>query len=136
MMFTREEYNNKLKKNGKAIAEFIKTEIQPYLSEDVKIKFGDIVTRGRYSEIREHKFKLIVQRGKIFGNCGGLTIYFDIPEYLKHTCGCIDIYNDYSYGGEFIYDLCLEWYRIKTELINEVKRQNKNRNAVLNDFVV
>lgn len=136
MMYTREDYKNKLIPNAKAIEDFIKKEIQPYLVENIKIPFGDIVRRGRHSEIRENKHCLYVQKDRVFGNTGGLTIYFDIPDYLKSTCGCIDVWNDWGYGGEFIYDLCLEWNSIKFKLLNAVENQNANRNKVLNDFVV
>lgn len=136
MMYTREEYKEKLIPNAKAIEDFIKKEITPYLTENIKIPFGEIVRRGRYNEIKENKHTLFVRKDSILGHTGGLTIYFDIPSYLKNTCGCIDIWNDYGYGGEFIYDLCLEWSHIKFKLLSEVKSQKAKRNAVLNDFVV
>ena len=136
MMYTREEYQNKLIPNAKAIEDFIKKEIQSCMVEEIKIPFGEMVCRGRYNEIRETKHCLYVRKDDIFGRTGGLTIYFDIPEYFKNTCGCIDVWNDYGYGGEFIYDLCLEWNRIKFKLLNAVESQNANRNKVLIDFIV
>ena len=136
MMYTREDYKNKLIPNAKAIEDFIKKEIQQNLVEEIKISFGEIVHRGRYNEIRGSKHCLYVHKDRIFGNTGGLTIYFDIPKYLKNTCGCIDVWNDCGYGGEFIYDLCLEWNHIKFKLLNAVEIQNANRKKVLNDFVV
>ena len=66
MLYTRQEYKEKLIPQGKAIEEFIKKEIQPYLVKEVEIPFGDIVRRGRYNEIREHEFKLYIRKDKIF----------------------------------------------------------------------
>lgn len=136
MMYTREEYKNTLIPNAKAIDDFIKKEIQNCMVEEIKIPFGGIVRRGRCNEIRESKHYLYVRKNEIFGRTGGLTIYFNIPEYLKHTCGCIDVWNDCGYGGEYIYDMCLEWNHIKVQLLKAVESQNANRNKVLNNFVV
>ena len=136
MMYTEEEYKNTLIPNGRAIENFIKTEIQPFLAKDVKIHFGDIVRRGRCSEIRENKFTLYVSKERIRGTCGGLSMHFDIPCYLKGKTGSIDIWDSYGYGGEFLYDLCHEWQSIKSQLLREVKSQKASRDSVLKNFTV
>lgn len=136
MMYTKEEYENTLIPNGRAIENFIKTEIQPFLAKDVKINFGDIVRRGRYSEIRENKFTLYVSKERIHGACGGLSMHFDIPYYLKNSTGSIDIWNSCGYGGEFLYDLCHEWQSIKSQLLREVESQKASRDSVLKNFTV
>ena len=136
MEYTKREYEENLKPNAKAIEEFIAREIQPYLTNEIEIPFGDIVRRGRYNEIREHEFTLYVRKDKVFGKIGGLTIYFDIPSYLKGVCGCIDIYNDWGYGGRFIYNLCLRWEAIKFKLLGEVDTQKRRRDAVFKEFKI
>ena len=134
MKFTRKEYVERLIPQGKSIEEFIKKEIQPYLFEEVVINFGDIVRRGRYNEIKEHEFSLYVRNDSIVGTCGGLSLLFKMEDYQKGVCGWVDIYNDYSYGGDFIYELCLNWQSIKRELLNNINSQKASRNNVFNNF--
>lgn len=136
MEFTKKEYEEILTQRAKAIEQFIKTEIQPHITKEFKISFGDIVHRGRYNEIKEHEFTLYIRNDEIFGMIGGLAIYFNMPEYLKGCCGCIDIYNHYSYGGRFIYYLCLNWQHIKAEMLAEMNKQKQNKNAVFDEFTI
>lgn len=136
MEYTRKEYEEILKPNGKAIEEFIRTEIQPYLMTDIEIPFGNIVHRGRCEEIKEQEFTLFVRNDKVFGRIGGLVVYFDMPDYLKGSCGSIDIYNDYGWGGNFLYNLCLNWQTIKAKLNKAVESQKNRRNTALNEFVL
>lgn len=137
MLFTKQEYETILKEQGKSIEQYIQTEIQPYMVEEIEIPFGDIVHRGRYDEIKEHEFTLYVRKDEIYGRCGGLTIYFDLPEYFKGTCGCIDVYNDFGHGGSFLYNLCLNWKRvIKPTLFTQIDAQKRSREAVLKNFEV
>ena len=136
MEYTMKEYKDILKPQAKAIEEFIKNEIQPYLTKEIEIPFGNIVHRGRYNEVKEHEFTLYVRKDKVFGKIGGLTVYFDIPEYFKNTCCCIDIYNDYRYGGSFIYNLCLRWQSIKHKLLSEIDSQKRSRDMVLKEFTI
>lgn len=136
MKYTEKEYEEILKPNAKAIEEFIIKEIQPNLIEGIEIPFGDIVYRGRCGEIREKKYMLYVEKDKMFGRCGGLTIYFNIPNRLKEAYFCIDIYNDWYCGGEFIYSLCSEWKTIKSKLLEITNMQKQNRDKVLKMFEV
>ena len=136
MEFTRKEYKEVLIPQGKSIEEFIKNEIQPHITKEIEIPFGDIVCRGRYGEIKEHEFTLYVRKDRIFGSIGGLTIYFDFPKYLTGSCGSVDIYDNYAYGGKFIYNLCLDWQSIKLRLLRDIDSQKRNRDAVLKQFTV
>lgn len=139
MTFTKEE-REKLITNGKAIEKFIREEIMPQLREPVRIEFGDEVRRGRYQESRERKYTLIVRHDALIGGQGGLNLYFgDMPSYFKGTCGCIDVYEDRSWGHEFLNKLCLNWRHgefIKSCLVTAVEKQNKQHKKVFETFEV
>ena len=136
MEFTKQEYREQLIPNGRMIEEYIKEEIMPNITENITIDFGDIVQRGRYNEIKEHEFSIHVHKDNVSGSCGGLTILFDIKDWQKGVCGYIDVWNNYGYGGEFLFNLCLHWSRIKREMLNSIDRQKSKRQAVLKDFTV
>ena len=136
MEYTEKEYEEILKPNAKAIEEFIIKKIQPNLTKGIEIPFGDIVYRGRFGDIKENKFILYVEKDKIFGACGGLTIYFNIPNYSKESYYRIDIYNDWYLGGEFIYNLCSEWKTIKSKMLEITDMQKQKRNKVLKNFEI
>lgn len=136
MEFTKKEYKEILIPNGKKIEEFIKSEIQPYLTGTITVCFGETVERGRYNELKEKEFCLWVRRDEIGGNCGGLTLLFALDDYQKRMTGYIDIYDSYGYGGKFIYELCADWTRIKRILLNAVNEQQTKRKQVLENFKI
>ena len=136
MRFTREEYTEKLIPQGKKIEEFVKNEVQPYLTEEIKVSFGEIVERGRYNEIREHQFSIYVSKNELVGTCGGLSILFDMRDDQKGVCGLIDVWDNYGHGGEFLFELCLNWQTIKRKLLNGVEDQKKKRSEVFDNFQV
>ena len=136
MKFTKKEYDSILKERAKEIETYIESEIQPYITEEIKIDFGDYVRRGRYGEVKEREFTLIIRKDCIFGNCGGLVLYFKIPYYMKNCCGSIDIYDDWTYGGRFIYDLCSNWQSVKGSIITMVKCQKIKKERVFDKFKI
>ena len=136
MEYTREEYIGKLIPQGRKIEEFIRNEVQPYLTKEIEIGFGDVVHRGRFSEITEHEFSIYVRKDEIVGTCGGLSILFNIKEYQRGICGWIDVWNDYSYGGKVLFELCLNWQTIKRKLLADVCNQTEKRRNVLENFQI
>lgn len=139
MTFTKEE-REKLIANGKAIEKFIREEIMPHLREPVMIEFGDEVRRGRYQESREREYTLTVANGRLGASYGGLSLYFgDMPIYFKGMTGCIDIYEDKSWGHEFLNALSLNWRHgefIRSCLITAVEKQNEQHKKVFETFEV
>lgn len=139
MRFTKEQAE-KLCNNGRAMEEYIKTEIIPHLTDRVEVEFGDMVTRGRYSEIRERDYCLIVRNDGIIVKQGGLRIMFDIKEYDRGSIGCIDIWDKADgFALDCLYNLSLNWTggaRIKFVLNNHIQNQRNKDAQVFDSFVI
>ena len=133
MLFTKEEYKTKLIPQGKMIEEFIRTQIMPNLHQEIKVEFGEIIERGRFDKIVEPEFKICVYKDTIFGRSGGVAIYFDDQPFSSTY---VNTYKDFGFGGNFLYYLCLEWNRIKGELLKATEKERTSRAAVFENFQV
>jgi hypothetical protein len=136
MKFAKEQVE-KLHNNGRAMEVYIKTEIMPYLKDEVKVDFGDMVTRGRYGEIKEKNYKLYVSKDEVWCKQGGLGIMFDIKDYQRGVCGWIDLWSkEDGWALDCLYNLSLNWASIKAKLNDYVKEQKAKDDAVFNDFMI
>lgn len=136
MKFTNEQVT-KLHSNGRAMEMYIKTEIMPCLKDEIEVAFGDIVSRGRYGEIREKDYTLYVRKDKVWCRQGGLGIMFDIEDYQRGVCGWIDLWDKKDgWALDCLYNLSLHWSDIKAKLNNYVRNQKSKDTAVFDDFAI
>ena len=127
MKYTQAE-REKIHANLDAIKDYIKREIQPHISSQITVDFGQMKDYYPYGE-REREFHLYVSPNNISGRSGGLGLEFD-KEYKSSSLSST-VYNHLDYAVR----LLKEWYSIKATLIAAVKNEAETRN-VINNFEV
>ena len=125
MKYTQAE-KERIYANLDAIKAYIEREIQPRITSQVTVDFGETKSYADWS--REKEFHIYVYPEGIRGRIGGLGISFE-----KNPA---DKYEPTAYKHlDFAVGLIREWQSVKAILITAVQNEAETRNAI-NNFEV
>ena len=127
MLYTNEEYEM-LKSNTKAIENYLRN-IMPNLRDGIRIPFGKMTTRGRYGEIKEPYYELVIKKDYLIGWAGCLK--FEFSESAANQSSCTSVYSK-GFGSEFMASLINEWQIIKRKVIDSIQQQEAYVSAIKN----
>lgn len=123
MLYTNEEITM-LKTNTKQIEEYLRGLI-PNVRENISVPFGKIVTRGRYGEVREPNFELIVTKDGVWGWAGCLRYEFDESKVRNGRT--------YVYAHpDYMEELTANWFNIKCHINTAIQQQESRISAIKN----
>lgn len=127
MLYTNEEYEM-LKSNTKAIENYLRS-LMPNLRDTIRVTFGEMTTRGRYGEIREPYYELVIKKDYLIGWAGFLK--FEFSESAVDWSGGTSVYSKGS-GSNFMASLINEWQIIKREILDSIQQQEAYVSAIKN----
>lgn len=114
----------KIHANLDAIKAYIEREIQPNITGDITVDFGEMKTY--YRGDREREFHLYVRNNSISGRSGGLGLSFDKDDERSSLSSTVYEWIDYAVA------LIREWHNIKAILLTAVANENETRNMINN----
>ena len=124
MKFTREE-KEIIKGHIKAIENYCRTEIIPLINDYVCVDISETQYRSDGSPFEKKYLFSVETDGCICFVVGAATYVID-EKWDR----------DYFYNAyEHLYsmkDLLIRWQKVKTELIEEINRENKSKSEILN----
>ena len=126
MTYTNEEYEI-LKANTKQIEQYLRSQI-PNVRKSITVTFGDMTTRGRYGEIREPEYEIVLTTEGLHGHSGGLRLDFDdTPRTDFNT-------NVYSrgFGANYMGKLIRDWPTVKRAILSKIREQQSEISAIRN----
>lgn len=126
MLYNQDE-REKICAHLDAIKAYIEREIQPKITSEVKVDFGQMKTY--YHGDREKEFHLYVSPRNISGRIGGLGLNFERTPTSSSYGATAYQHLDYVVG------LLQEWHSIKATLHTAVQKEAETRN-VINNFEV
>jgi hypothetical protein len=123
MKYTQAE-KEKIHANLDAIKAYIEREIQPNITGDITVDFGEMKTY--YHGDREREFHLYVRPNRISGRSGGLGLEFEREYKSQSLVSTVYAHMDYAIA------LLKEWHNIKATLHTAVAHENETRNMINN----
>ena len=124
-MYTNEE-RNIIKNNIKMIENYCKNEIAPLIDYYVYVDFSETQYRkSDNSPYRQHFSFYVDKKGVVKFTMGIQTYVFD--ENYERTESSVSAYDSLS-----VEPLLLRWQTVKTKLLNEIRKQQQTKSAILN----
>ena len=123
MKYTQAE-KEKICANLDAIKSYIERNVQPNITGDITVDFGEMKTYCNGD--REKEFHLYVRPNRISGRIGGLGLEFEREYKSSSLTSTVYAHMDYAIA------LLREWHNIKATLHTAVQYENETRNLINN----
>lgn len=126
MTYTNEEYEI-LKANTKQIEQYLRSQI-PNVRKSIAVTFGDMTTRGRYGEIREPEYEIVLTSEGLWGYSGGLSLDFGNE---SDTSSRVSVYGR-GFGANYMGKLIRDWPTVKRQILSKIREQQSEISAIRN----